>query len=198
MCIRDSVRCVRIANQVIEIRGRNYLAAIWHDITEQQRAETALRATSEFLRILLDAIPTPIFYKDSASRYLGCNRAFEEFYGQSRQEIIGKTVFDVSPSKLAEIYHAKDLELLQQSGLQVYEAQVKDARGVTRNVIFHKATFSDADGGAGGLIGAILDITERKAAETALRDSEKRYRAMVESQDDAVCRWLPDLSLIHI
>ena len=172
-----------------------YLTGTFQDITERKMAEAALRATSEFLGTLLDAIPMPVFYKDSAGCYLGCNRAFEEFYGKNRQEIVGKTVFEIAPRALANLYHTQDLELLQRTGLQVYEAQVKDTWGVVHDVIFHKATFSDTDGGVGGLIGAILDITGRKAMEAALRGSEERYRAMVESQDDAVCRWLPDSTL---
>ncbi len=175
-----------------------YLTGTFQDITERKAAEAALRAAKEFVEILLDAIPTPIFYKDAAGRYLGCNRAFEEFYGQSQQEIIGKTVFDLAPKKLASIYHTKDLELLQQPGSQVYEAQIKDTCGTIHDVIFHKATFFDTDGEVGGLIGAILDITGRKAVEAALRDSENRYRVVVESQDDAVCRWIPGGTLTFV
>ncbi|MDS4021374.1 MAG: PAS domain S-box protein [Candidatus Competibacter sp.] len=171
----------QVTVRVIRLRGRDYFLGIWRDITEQKRAEAALRMTNEFLEILLDAIPVPIFYKDSAGRYLGCNRVFEEFFGQNRKDIIGQTVFDISPSMLAETYHTQDLELLQRSGLQVYESQVKDARGVVHDVIFHKATFSNADGGVGGLIGVILDITERKQAEEALRKSQSALTSVIQS-----------------
>lgn len=148
-CKNGDVRCVRIANQVIEIRGRNYLAAIWHDITEQQRAETALRATSEFLRILLDAIPTPIctrIWRAATSAVTGPLRSST---ARADRRSSAKPCSMFLPVNWPRSTTRKDLELLQQSGLQVYEAQVKDARGVTRNVIFHKATFSDADGGRG-------------------------------------------------
>ncbi|MFO1424082.1 MAG: PAS domain S-box protein [Candidatus Competibacteraceae bacterium] len=180
-CKDGRILDAQVTVRVIRLRGRDYFLGIWHDITEQKRAETALRVTNEFLEILLDAIPVPIFYKDSAGRYLGCNRVFEEFFGQNRKDIIGQTVFDISPSMLAEIYHTQDLELLQRGGLQVYESQVKDARGVVHNVIFHKATFSNADGGVGGLIGAILDITERKQAEEALRKSQSALISVIQS-----------------
>ena len=197
-CKDGHILNVQVTVSAIRLRGRDYFLGIWRDITEQKQAEKALQATNEFLGVLLNAIPMPVFYKDLAGRYLGCNRAFEEFYGQSRQEIIGKTVFEIAPRELANLYHAKDLELLQRSGLQIYKAQIKDVYGIIHDVIFHKATFSDADGGVSGLIGAIWDITEHRAAEAALRDSEKRYRAMVESQDDAVCRWLPDSTLTFV
>lgn len=64
----------------------------------------AVRQGKPFVWSLLNAIPMPIFYKDSSGRYLGVNQAFEDFYGITDQEMIGKTVFDVAPLGLAEIY----------------------------------------------------------------------------------------------
>src|SRR6516165_4224422 len=57
------------------------------------------------LQNLVDAIPIPIFYKDLQGRYLGCNLAFEEVLGKSREEIVGRTVYEVAPSDLAAVYH---------------------------------------------------------------------------------------------
>ncbi len=145
------------------------LLGIARDITERQWAEAALKENNAFLNTLLDAIPVPVFYKNLAGHYLGFNQSFEEFYGTTRQELIGKGVFDIAPRELAEAYHAQDLELFRHSGTQRYESQVKDATGTVRDVVFHKATFADLDGHVRGLIGAILDITERKRNEAAVR-----------------------------
>ncbi|HPF58838.1 MAG TPA: PAS domain S-box protein [Candidatus Competibacteraceae bacterium] len=146
---------------------------LWHgfiqDVTECKRTESTLRENSAFLDMLLNAVPVPIFYKDNEGRYLGFNKAFEEFFGQTPEDLIGKSVFDIAPQELAAIYHAKDMELLTRpTGSQVYESQVKDARGAIHNVIFHKATFTNIKGDIRGLIGAVLDITERKRAEDQL------------------------------
>ena len=79
--------------------------------------------------------------------------------------MIGKTVFDINPPELAKIYHTKDNELFEGGSEQHYETQVKNSLGVTRDVIFNKAVFTDSQGTVSGLIGAILDITERKRAD---------------------------------
>ncbi|MCX5855025.1 MAG: PAS domain S-box protein, partial [Deltaproteobacteria bacterium] len=119
---------------------------------------------------LLDTIPSPVFFKDTAGKYLGCNRAFEEFYGMSRKEIIGKSVYDMAPIEIACKYAEKDQELFDRPGSQTYEWKVKTVNGSAREVIFNKATFTDSSENVAGLIGVILDITERKQAEQRLSE----------------------------
>lgn len=134
-------------------------------VATQKKAEQKLASSLSFQQQLLDTIPVPIFYKNEECIYTGCNKSFEEFLGKDRQDIIGKSVYDLAPPKLAEVYHKKDLELINNQGVQVYEFEVKSkTSGGNRYVIFHKATFEKPNGQVAGLIGAILDITERKKA----------------------------------
>jgi PAS domain S-box-containing protein len=134
-----------------------------------------------FVKTLLEAIPIPVFYKDRQGRYLGFNKAFEDFFRVSRQGLIGKSVFETNPPDLAEVYHAKDNELFESGGVQVYESQVRNVENVLRDVIFNKAVFTDSQGRAIGLIGIVLDVTNRKKAEKALRASEESYRSIFEN-----------------
>jgi diguanylate cyclase (GGDEF)-like protein/PAS domain S-box-containing protein len=129
---------------------------------------------------ILDGIPAPIFYKDAEGVYRGCNRAFVEYLGRSREEIIGMTVYDVAPRALAETYDAADRALLASRGVQVYESAVRYADGSIRDVVFHKGVYLNEDGEVGGQVGTILDVTARKRAEKAQRESEARleYQAL--------------------
>ncbi|MGO9738648.1 MAG: PAS domain S-box protein, partial [Desulfomonilaceae bacterium] len=162
------------------------------DITDSKRAEISLKETNAFLDTLVDTIPLPIFYKDTDGRYIGFNKSFEEFYGKARQEFIGKDVFDIYPRDLAETYHAKDLDLLRNPGIQVYEIQVEDSLGVIHDTIIHKSVFSDSQRHVAGLIGVILDVTEPNRVREELRRNEFRF-----SRAELIARlgnWEIDLS----
>ncbi|MBB5211062.1 ATP-binding protein [Microbulbifer hydrolyticus] len=144
------------------------------ELLERETTELALSDQLQFLQILIDAIPAPIFYKDANGIYTGCNRAFEEFLGKRREEIVGRSVYGVSPGPQAQVYHEKDIELMRQRGQQVYESQVVYADGTLHDVIFNKAAYELEDGRLGGLIGVILDITDRKRLERDLIQAKEK------------------------
>ncbi len=127
-----------------------------------------LQQDQEFLQILINAIPAPIFYKDVDGIYLGCNDAFEKFIAIERAQLIGHSVFDLYSVEDAELYYRKDKELFDNPGGQIYEAEIHDIDGGAHIVQFHKSTFHNADGSVAGLVGVIFDITERKQLQQRL------------------------------
>ncbi len=155
------------------------------DITGNKRFEDELRESRKeigrhafFLEALLTAIPIPVFYKDKEGKYLGCNELYSEIMGIERERFIGKTVFDLWPGEMAEMYNAKDRELLESGRTQVYEYKIKSSSGEIRSVIFRKSLFSNEDGEIGGIVGAYFDITDQKAAQEALKLSEEKFRTI--------------------
>ncbi len=148
------------------------------EIMERNRSEETLKEHEIFLSTLIDAIPLPVFYKDKDGRYLGFNKAFENFFAQSSDQLVGKTAFDIVSPELAEIYHAKDKLLFEMGGTQQYEAEVENANGDLRDVVFNKAVFEDKLGDIAGLIGTITDITEDKRAEKERREREQLLNEM--------------------
>lgn len=136
---------------------------------ERRRAERDLREQLHFRQVLIDSIPAPIFFKNTNGVFLGCNKAFESFSGLVQNEVIGKTMADLASNSISERFVEADKELFQHGGTQIYESSISFADGALHDVIFYKATFNNIDNTLGGLVGMILDITERKQTEEKLR-----------------------------
>ncbi|MHB8067881.1 MAG: hybrid sensor histidine kinase/response regulator [Desulfobaccales bacterium] len=143
---------------------------------ERQLAERSLAEQFKFLQLLIDSIPSPVFYKDANGIYQGCNQSLADFLGRPKEAIIGKTVFDTYPKEQAEEYFQMDQELFQHPGTQIYESVMERSDGTIRNFIFSKATFVDFSGKVAGLIGIMTDITERKQTEEAKLKLEAQLR----------------------
>jgi PAS domain S-box-containing protein len=129
-----------------------------------------VQQSRQFLTTLLESIPSPIFYKDAQGAYLGFNQSFLDYLGQPAEALLGKTVFDLQIDQaLAQKYHDMDMALLENpEEPQVYESAVTYADGSLRTVIFNKSAFHNPDDSIGGLVGTMVDITERKRNEARI------------------------------
>lgn len=144
------------------LSGNRDLAA---EVRRRQLAENQLATQLNFLSTLMDELPSPVFFKDTVGRFLGCNRAFEHFLGRSREEIIGRTTFDLLPEEEARIHAKQDSGVFASQKGCSYEGRLTNKDGAVRNVLFHKASFNDERGALAGLVGILIDITaEREIA----------------------------------
>ena len=148
------------------------LAQAGGDLTEAQR----------IAQDLIDVLPVPVYLKSRDGRYLAVNRAWEEFFGIERESFVGKVVQDLYPTApwVADEHRAMDEELWQRPGSQSYEIKIVTRNAGPRSTIYHKATFTGPDGEVAGLMGTIIDVTGRKKAKRALRESEERFRQTFE------------------
>ncbi|MBL8522224.1 MAG: EAL domain-containing protein [Betaproteobacteria bacterium] len=156
----------------------------------EQMADSAtreLRDQLSFSRQLLEAIPNPVFFKDAKGRYISCNEAFEKFTNRSRSEYLGRTVLEVTSSDAARLHHEIESELLEKGGSRVYETSlIRTTDGRQMHAIFNKATFVDTSGKIAGLVGVIIDISERKALERTLSESNETLRSIIEASPLAI------------
>ena len=154
---------------------------------------SVLGSRREDLRIaqeLIEVLPIPVFFKGRDGRYLGVNRAWEDLFGIRRDEIVGHFVKDLYPvaPAVADRHTAMDEQLWANPGSQSYELPITLRDGRQRHTVYYKATFSNADGEVAGLIGTIVDITERKQAEQreAIENAVARYLGGSEPLADAI------------
>ncbi|MBJ6750252.1 PAS domain S-box protein [Geomonas sp. Red421] len=148
-------------------------------VLELQEQKHVLKRQLEFSQKLIEVTPIPVFYKGADGRYLGCNQAFLNFTGLSRDQVIGKTVFDLTPEPVAEVHHHADQDLITRGGIQVYEGKAIHADHTARDVIFCKTSFTAVSGASGGIVGVMHDITERKQAEADLQSQKEFAESLV-------------------
>lgn len=134
----------------------------------------------QFLETLIETIPNAIFYKDSSFIYRYCNNAFLKLLGLEREEVIGHSVYEISPKKLADIYNKADCELFKSKSNQIYESKVVYKDGTKHDVIFNKAVVINNKSEAIGIVGVIVDITERKRDEIKIQRLLKIKEAMLQ------------------
>jgi PAS domain S-box-containing protein len=124
----------------------------------------ALMNQVRFQQNLIDSIPVPIYFKDTDLHFLGCNKAFEDSLGLTRDYIVGRKGQDILPADLAREHHIKDLQLLKAGESKPYEVSYVYPDETEHDFLVFKALYYNKDRSVGGLIGTELDITERKQA----------------------------------
>jgi PAS domain S-box-containing protein len=174
------------------VDGRVVRLEIGADITDRKESEKRLQDNLIFLQQLIDTIPAPIYYKNRKKRYTGCNKAFEAYLGLTRDNIIGKTVYEVFPKQSANIYDQDDDFMIENKKSHIYETEVVYPDLTNHHVAYYRNVFIDTDGQVAGIVGAMFDITDRNNAENALKESEKRFRYMADHAP--VFIWMEDSS----
>lgn len=128
------------------------------DDLKQQRRE---------LETLLDTLPMPVFFKDKALRYQRANRTACDFLGLGLEQIVGRDNVDLFPSALAQQIRSEDDQAMhKQSLLITADTLLADAHGELHYFSTYKSPVIDDEGQIAGLLDLMLDVTERKLAES--------------------------------
>jgi PAS domain S-box-containing protein len=155
------------------------------DISDRKRTEEALRASENKYRVLLENLPQNIFLKDKNSVYISCNENYARALKINPEEIVGKADYDFYPKELAEIYRADDKRIMKSGKIEeIEERYIQD--GEDRFVHTVKIPLKDEQNKVNAILGIFWDITQHKRAEEALRESEEKYRLLVENANEAV------------
>jgi PAS domain S-box-containing protein len=127
-------------------------------------------ARASSLESIIGSLPNPLFVKDARHRWIILNDSCCQLVGWRREELLGKSDFDVFPRSEAEVFWAKDDEVFATGRTNENEELITDSAGRTHVILTRKSLHRD-ELGRPILLGVITDITERKQAEEALRRS---------------------------
>ena len=144
------------------------------DITERKRAADRLKQSEERLRTFIDSTKDMVFLKDDQRRFIVANKAGQELLGLREEDILGKTDFDFVPGESARRWRKTDLEALA-TERGVIETEDNYNGRTMRATKFR----IDLGNGRAGLATAIRDVTEQRAAEEAIRESERRLSDII-------------------
>ncbi len=159
---------------------------IVRDITKRKQSEEALKEVNARLQTLLQAIPDMVFFKDARGRHLVVNKAIEEFTGLRHEDVVGKTNEELLHPDLAESCRKSDEEVLKNRRTLRYEEQSINRDGERRFFDTVKAPIYDNYGDVAGMVGVSRDVTERKHAEELLKESERKYKNIIELATDII------------
>ncbi len=162
------------------------------DATDRVSQHKQSEAAREFLDRLLEANPDPVFVKDVNHRWVTFNDAFCQLVGRSPEEMLGKSDYDFCLKAEADVFWEIDNRVFSTGKPHENEEYFTDANGDRHVLLTHKSLFRDLEGNK-LIIGSIRDITDRKQAETALRDSEERFRQLAENIESVF--WMMDVNL---
>jgi PAS domain S-box-containing protein len=178
-----------------DLRDLQALAAYCGEALNRVRIEESLGKSEERYRELFENAKDAYYVHDLSGQYISVNRAAEKLSGHSRAEIIGKRFSDFIAPEHLEIVSKNLCRKLIDEGETKYEIEVvaKDGRRVPVEVSSHLIY---ENGVAVSVQGTARDITERKRAEEALRQSEREYRGLFENAHDAILIIDPECEIV--
>ncbi|MBX3414311.1 MAG: PAS domain S-box protein [Pirellulales bacterium] len=162
---------------------------------ERRRVASALHTSEQRLQSILENTNAVVYMKDRTGRYLMINRRYEHIFRILKEEVLRRTDAEIFPPAIAESLRQNDL-LVQTTGTPLeFEEIVPQEDGQHHTYLSVKFPLRDESGQVSAVGGISTDITDRKRAEEALRESESRYRLLAEHSTDIVSRHAPDMSI---
>jgi PAS domain S-box-containing protein len=167
------------------------------DIRERKRAEDALKESEGRFRMLVETMRDALGVQDENGIITYVNQRVCELTGYSREELMGRPATDLLEEPDRRVY-AEEFAKRRDGTSGIYELTWSGKDGRKILTLTSSVPIFDREGNFKGSFAVLTDITDRKQVNDALRQSEERYRTIVEAQMELVCRFLPDGTLTFV
>ncbi len=191
----EKIPCIVYATPFRDPNGRLVgIVEDFRDITDRKVAEKKKEHQKNLLQTIIDSTPDFVVFKDRNLVYKIANNSFYQFVGKDRGEIVGKTDYDIFPPQEAEMFCRDDVRLMKTGQSQVQDEEVTGAEGKLWLQVAKTPVHNSGE--VVGLLCSVRDITKRKMYEDALRESEGKLNAMLQSIGDHMSMMDKDLNII--
>jgi PAS domain S-box-containing protein len=178
---------VEISSGVDVLQGRRMVCAIIRDMTEHKRAEETIRESQARYKQLWDDAPVAYHTLDARGIILHVNQTEADVLGYTKEEMVGKPIFDfVLPEQRKDAKQRFRLKLAAEPIPKDVDRIYVRNDGSKMYVSVNDVLEYDSDGKVVGVRTTMVDVSERKRAEEALRESEERFRDIAYSMADWV------------
>ena len=166
--------------EIINVNGQNLTIGTLIDITERKKAEEALRQSESMLQNIIDESPAFIFLKGKDGRFITINKWLEKSLGMKREQLRGKTDYDIFPKEVADYYRKNDLQVLETKLPVQTEEIFGSPDGKKYTLLANKFPLFNSSGEVIAICSISTDITQRKKAEEELKRNEENARQRAE------------------
>lgn len=166
------------------------LVSTIRDITEFKKNQGLLRRKEQELEDILDSSPTIVFYKDLNGKFILTNETFAQTLNTTKDNLLGKTVFDIYSNKIAQDMTDDDNSVLISKIPKLNIVEQYESPVGLRWIRTHKIPKFDENGEVTGLIGFSEEITDYKKAEAELKESLNDYQSLINGMSETA--WVID------
>ncbi|OOY54708.1 hypothetical protein BOW11_11260 [Solemya velum gill symbiont] len=151
------------------------------------QSESELSHQKGFLKTLVQTLPDLVWLKDPDGVYLACNQRFEEFFGATEAEIVGKTDYDFLDPELVDFFREYDRKAMMKGAPSVNEEKITFASDGHEELLeTTKTPMFDMDGKLIGVLGIGHNITEHRKSQEIIQQSELKFRSLVQTMSEGV------------
>jgi diguanylate cyclase (GGDEF)-like protein/PAS domain S-box-containing protein len=171
-------------SSMVDIGGEKFIIAVYRDITHRRQIEQALRENEQRYEALFEFNPDPAYLLDMDRKFVRVNQAACRISGYTREELIGRPYESIICEGFPGHDHHKFTMILEGQQIE-QELEIVNKNGEHVNLRVTN-TAIESDGKVIGVYGVAEDITESKRMEMALKESEEKYRTLVENSNDII------------